>query len=67
MVNFQGNGMLSFYALVGVSVGRGRAGRRKVGRTNDDRGKDVVPLIMYRRFSIRSRVNMGPHTKEEFR
>ena len=37
--------MLSFYALVGVSVGRGRAGRRKVVRTNDDWEKDVVPFV----------------------
>ena len=52
MVNFQGNGMLSFYALVGVSVGRGRAGRRKVGRTNDDRGKDVVPRDLFTNVKI---------------
>ena len=56
MVNFQGNGMLSFYALVGVSVGRGRAGRRKVGRTNDDRGKDVVPIFSVKFFPGNKRI-----------
>ena len=29
--------------MVGVSVGQGRAGRTKVDRANNDRGKDVVP------------------------
>ena len=33
------------YALVREAVnGRGRVGRGTDGRTNDDRGKDVVPL-----------------------
>ena len=39
------------YELVGECVylylGRGRDGRGKVSRTNNDRGKDVVPLFMY--------------------
>ena len=34
------------YELVGEAVyGRGKASRGKVGRTNDDRGKDVVPIM----------------------
>ena len=43
-----GRGTLYLYALVGECVylyeGRGRDGREKVGRTNNDRGKDVVPF-----------------------
>ena len=36
------------YALVGEAVyGRGRAGQGTDGRTNDDRGKDVVPLYSH--------------------
>ena len=35
---------VDIYAMVGEAVyGRGRAGRAKVGRTNNDRGKDLVP------------------------
>ena len=33
--------------MVGDSVGQGRAGRAKVGQTNDDRGKDVVPFKIH--------------------
>ena len=43
-----GRGTLYIYELVGecvyLYVDRGRDSRGKVGRTNDDRGKDVVPL-----------------------
>ena len=43
-----GRATLYLYELVGecvyLYVGRGRDGWGKVGRTNDDRGKDVVPL-----------------------
>ena len=43
-----GRGTLYLYELVGecvyLYVGRGRDGRGKVGRTNDNRGKDVVPF-----------------------
>ena len=39
------------YELVGeyvyLYVGRGRGGRGKVGRANDDQGKDAVPMILY--------------------
>ena len=42
-----GQGTLYLYELVGecvyLYVGQGRDGRGKVGRTNYDRGKDVVP------------------------
>ena len=43
-----GRGTLYLYELVGecvyLYVDRGRDSRGKVGWTNDDRGKDVVPL-----------------------
>ena len=36
---------VGIYAMVGEAVySRGKCGRKKVGRTKDDRGKDVVPL-----------------------
>ena len=38
---------MHLYLMVGVSVGRGRVGRAKVGQTNDDRGIDVVPRIPF--------------------
>ena len=37
------------WECVYLYVGRRRDGRRKVGRTNDDRGKDVVPQKTVRR------------------
>ena len=44
-----GWGTLYLYELVGecvyLYIGRGSDGRGKVGRTNDDRGKDVVPFF----------------------
>ena len=36
---------MHLYLMVGVSVGLGRAGREKVGRTNANRGKDLVPNL----------------------
>ena len=44
-----GRGTLYLYKLVGecayLYVGRGRDGQGKVGRTKEDQGKDVVPLL----------------------
>ena len=46
-----GRGTFYLYELVGecvyLYVGPGRDGRGKVGRTNDDRGNDVVPFLIF--------------------
>ena len=47
----EGRGTLYLFELVGecvnLYVGWGRDGRGKVGRTNEDQGKDVVPLFAW--------------------
>ena len=53
-----GRGTFYLYELVGECVyfyvGRARDGRGKVGRTNDDRGKDVVPMFSQLKITYRS-------------